>query len=333
MKIIVTVSPFVSDYSFERFLSAVGKAVKLGVHEIRINLKKLDKATLDRINSCIMLVRETYPELHISLDLPYPYCKPRIFLHGEVAPYQIKRGQKIRLTTDAMADLDGCWISIDSERLPAIGTKFFYADGQGQFAVEKSIGTNIKVIRAENDFEICNNKALVWIQNGAISRNSSPLIEINRMIAEYDITSVFVSFISHPSDLILCAKELKIAIENIIPKIETMQAITNIDSIAKMPCKRIMLARGDLGLNVPINQFAKSCDCVCSAIQKQNKGLIVATDVLSSMIMKPFPTRADIIDLDKIIRGYMADTILINMGLVLSPYFSDAVHIIRSFFD
>ncbi len=83
---------------------------------------------------------------------------------------------------------------------------------------------------------------------------------------------------------------------NIIAKIETRQAVENIDAIID-EADGIMIARGDLGAEVPFEEVPRIQDDIVVRCRQKGKPVIVATHMLESMIQYPMPTRAEVTDI------------------------------------
>lgn len=82
----------------------------------------------------------------------------------------------------------------------------------------------------------------------------------------------------------------------IITKVETRQAVANIDAIIASS-DGIMVARGDLGAEMDFEKIPAIQDMIVAKCRKANKPVIVATHMLESMIKNPMPTRAEVTDI------------------------------------
>lgn len=113
-----------------------------------------------------------------------------------------------------------------------------------------------------------------------------------------DIDFIAVSFVRTGKDI----SELRTFLEkhkskaHIIAKIETQQAVTNIDDIIHYS-DGIMVARGDLGSEVPFEDVPRIQDSIVVKCRVAAKPVIVATHMLESMIQNPTPTRAEVTDI------------------------------------
>lgn len=82
----------------------------------------------------------------------------------------------------------------------------------------------------------------------------------------------------------------------IISKIENAEGIENLEAIVKVS-DGVMVARGDLGIEVPIEKVPKYQKKIVDLCRQSGKFVIVATHMLESMIEHPFPTRAEVSDI------------------------------------
>jgi pyruvate kinase len=109
---------------------------------------------------------------------------------------------------------------------------------------------------------------------------------------------VALSFVRHGDDVRLLRSRLVDAGQGdlpIISKIEKPQAVNNIDDILN-ESDAIMVARGDLGVEIPIATVPGVQKRLIKAAQKKGKMVITATQMLESMTDHPFPTRAEVTD-------------------------------------
>ncbi|MDD5606449.1 MAG: pyruvate kinase [Candidatus Pacebacteria bacterium] len=254
-----------------------------------------------------------------------------VFWHNQ----RIKRVQKIanilKTNVGILIDLQGPEIRIDTKNKQIIsvkkgdeiiiGSSFSFEKTQiailnkAVFDVLKK-GDNLliddgfiemKIIKKEKELIIAK-----VIQGGKIKNkkglnipgkkiNLSSLIEqdIKRldMIAKSKVDFIALSFARSKKDIDILKKEIEKRKINaqIVAKIECQEALDNIDELISVS-DAIMIARGDLGIEVPIEQLAFWQKNIIKKCRLNRKPVIVATQMLHSMINNPRPTRAEAID-------------------------------------
>jgi pyruvate kinase len=116
--------------------------------------------------------------------------------------------------------------------------------------------------------------------------------------AAHDVDLLAVSFVSTADDLVP-VKERLAALGSSIPliaKIERQQAAENIESIVDASTAGIMVARGDLGIEVPLAEVPVLQKRLIRAAGKRSKASVTATQMLASMVTARRPTRAEVTD-------------------------------------
>jgi len=155
------------------------------------------------------------------------------------------------------------------------------------------------VIKAKNDCIISNRKGVNLpgkdIDFPSLIENDLEQLDIN---STNKIDFVGLSFVRSANDIKILRKEMnkrKIS-AFIVAKIESQQALNKLDEIIKT-ADVIMVARGDLGVEVPIEQLAHWQLEIITKCRLANKPVITATQMLESMINNPRPTRAEATDI------------------------------------
>lgn len=115
---------------------------------------------------------------------------------------------------------------------------------------------------------------------------------------EHNVDFIALSFVRSPEEV----EEVRTFIKSknnsvaLISKIETRQAVERIEEIVRVS-DGVMVARGDLGAEVPFERVPVIQDRIVALCKAQGKPVIVATHMLESMIQKPMPTRAEVTDI------------------------------------
>lgn len=137
---------------------------------------------------------------------------------------------------------------------------------------------------------------------------------------EHKVDYVALSFVRHASDI----RELRAILTKakstakIIAKIETEEAIQNIDAIIA-ETDGVMVARGDLAVEVPAQEVPILQKMIIEKCNIAGKPVIVATQMMESMIKSPVPTRAEVSDVaNSILDG--ADAIMLSEESALGEY-------------
>lgn len=122
-------------------------------------------------------------------------------------------------------------------------------------------------------------------------------VEFIRFAARNDITFIAHSFVRNKEDVIAVQKVLdeENSPAKIIAKIENREGVDNIDEIL-CHCFGIMVARGDLAIEIPAHKIPLIQKRLVRKCIEQRKPVIIATQMLQSMITSPRPTRAEVSD-------------------------------------
>ncbi len=142
---------------------------------------------------------------------------------------------------------------------------------------------------------------------------------------EEEVDFVALSFVRHPNDV----SELRRLIDQsgkstqIVAKIEKPEALDNLDAIIQVT-DGIMVARGDLGVEVDIERIAVIQKDIIRRANEADKYVITATQMLDSMIRNPSPTRAEVTDVSNaIIDG--TDAVMLSGETAAGDYPLEAV--------
>ena len=139
---------------------------------------------------------------------------------------------------------------------------------------------------------------------------------------EIGVDWIAVSFVQRPEDV----SEIKDIVEGralVMSKIEKPQALTKLDEIIALS-DGLMVARGDLGVEMPLEKVPGIQKRIVRRSRRQGKPVVVATQMLESMISSPVPTRAEVSDVAQaVFEG--ADAIMLSAESAVGKYPIEAV--------
>ena len=182
------------------------------------------------------------------------------------------------------------------------GEKIFLNDGDVELTVIKKDLYGAKV-RAESDFVVKNRKSLNLLSEEIrlpilADRDKEAMVRIDEIKPDY----IALSFVRDRRDIEVLKellKKMNLPIK-VIGKIENMRAIKYIDEIISAS-DGIMIARGDLGIEVPTRELAFWQKKIIDLCRIDSKPVIVATQMLISMVKNNRPSRAEATDVSNAI--------------------------------
>lgn len=229
-------------------------------------------------------------------DLPGP--KMRI---GKLAeePIFLEKGQSFILQTEPMVG-NQQQVSISFPDLPKVvnpGDKIFLNDGYLELAVEQ-VEAHAVFCRVEVGGELRSHKGINLPDiNLGISAFTEDDAQYLKFAAEQQLDGVSQSFVESAADIEAVRQAAKMMNYDpfIIAKIERSRALNNLKSILDA-ADSIMVARGDLGVEIPIERIAGTQKWIIDQANLVGKPVITATQMLESMIEHNRPTRAEATD-------------------------------------
>jgi len=262
--------------------------------------------------------------LSYILDTKGPEMRLGSFANGKV---QLEKGEKFTLTySDEPGDATHAPVShkvLYKEVKP--GDTILLSDGLVGLKVEEIHGKDI-ITTILNSGEMSTRKR---IAAPGVSVSLPPISEQDEKDiifgVEHDMDFVAASFIQRAEDVRAIRK--LITTHNghmeIIPKIENLEGVKNIDSIIEAS-DGIMVARGDLGVEIPAEDVPLIQKNIIEKCNKAGKPVIVATQMLESMTNNPRPTRAEASDVaNAILDG--TDAIMLSGETASGDYPVEAV--------
>lgn len=301
--------------------------IEAGMNVARFNFSHGDHAEHSvRIN----MVREAAVKVNkpvaMLLDTKGPEMRLGNFVQGKVT---IEQGQKFIITSrDVEGTKEIC--SVNHKFLPQEvqpGNKILLADGLVCLNVDAIEGDDIHTT-VQNTGVIGNRKR---VAAPGVSVNLPPLSEQDikdvLFAAEQGMDFIAASFIQRAADVLAIKKLLEEANSDIhiISKIENAEGVKNIDEIIRVS-DGIMVARGDLGVEIPTEEVPLVQKMIIEKCNKLGKPVITATQMLESMITNPRPTRAEASDVaNAILDG--TDAVMLSGETANGDYPVEAVQI------
>ena len=321
-KIVCTIGPASGSPEVMKSLITAGMDVARlnfshGTHEEQ-------KKNLDAVRAAS---KSTGQPITILQDL----CGPKIRIGLFSTPtIELAQGMKFYITTEQITG-DAKRVSTTYEDLPTDvkkGDRILLDDGKLAFLVERVEGKNI-YCRVQVGGVLSAHKGinLPGVKVSAPSLTEKDKDDM-KFAFENKVDYVALSFVRRAEDIVLLRDFMR---ENgpkgrtipIIAKIEKGEAIANIDDIVK-ESDAVMVARGDLGVELPVEEVPVLQKMIVRKCNELGKPVIVATQMLETMINNPTPTRAEASDVaNAVLDG--ADAVMLSGETSVGKYPVQAV--------
>jgi len=315
-KIVATISDKRCEVEFIRQLYIEGMNV------VRMNSAHLQEEGFLRI---INNVRAVSPHIGILMDTKGPEVRTTIAHDDKI---EIKSGEKIKIkgAPDQISTHECICVNYPYfVRDLNVGDDILFDDGEIELKVEDKDGDYL-YCRASNDGVLGSRKS---VNVPGVRINLPSLTERDKknilFAIEQDIDFIAHSFVRNKQDLIdiqTILDEHKSPIK-IISKIENQEGVDNIDEILEHTYG-VMIARGDLGIEVPQEKIPGIQRRLIRKCVKAKKPVIVATQMLHTMINNPRPTRAEVTDVANAIY-YRTDALMLSGETAYGKYPVEAV--------
>ncbi len=269
-----------------------------GMNVCRINFSH---GTHEEHEAKIKIIKEIREErkipLPILLDTKGPEFRTGTYKNGKIT---LKKGDKFTFTTDDIVG-DETRVSVTYKHICEVmqkGDKIFLNNGLMVFEVEKVVGNDVLTTVLEGG-ETSNHKSMFFPEKNLKLEFLSERDKADILFGiEQDVDFIALSFVSCKED-VLTVREFVNANGgkdiDIIAKIESRQGVNNLREIAEVS-DGIMIARGDLGVEIPYEELPNIQKNMIDTCRIIGKRCITATEMLESMIHNPRPTRAEISD-------------------------------------
>ncbi|XP_058730612.1 pyruvate kinase, cytosolic isozyme-like [Vicia villosa] len=295
-KIVCTLGPA------SRSVPMVEKLLRAGMNVARFNFShgshEYHQETLDNLRAAM---ENTGILCAVMLDTKGPEIRTGFLKDGK--PIQLKLGHEITISTDYSLKGDEKTISMSYKKLAhdvKPGSVILCADGTISFTVlscDKEQG--LVQCRCENSAVLGERKNVnlpgVVVDLPTLTEKDKEDIMVWGVPNKIDM--IALSFVRKGSDLVQVRKLLGKHAKNILlmSKVENQEGVANFDDILANS-DAFMVARGDLGMEIPIEKIFLAQKVMIYKCNIQGKPVVTATQMLESMIKSPRPTRAEATD-------------------------------------
>ncbi len=285
---------------------------------IRINFSHGDKKSwIEAVKRIRQAAAELKKEVALFADLP----GPKVRVEKVDTPISVKRGEIIKFSSNGASGTIKVSYALfhkDARK----GAIIEIGDGVARFQVKEIKGTTV-ISRALEDGIISKRKGLTLLGLTMNLKAPTPIdMELARFASKLGFDFVGISFVRSANDI----KELRKASGSmcIIAKIEQRDAVRKIDEIVRA-ADAVMVARGDLAEQVSLEHIPDVQRVIIAAAREVGKPVIVATQLLTSMINNPTPTRAEVNDIASAVREGV-DCLMLSDETIIGKYPEAAVN-------
>lgn len=291
-KIVCTLGPATDDPAVMQAL------VENGMDVARMNFSHGDHAEQKtRLALFREACKKAKQDIPVMMDTKGPEIRLGVFPAG---PVDIVRGQQYTLTA-RQVDCDEKQASVSYDKLPQRvqpGNSILIDDGLLRLEVLSVTGPDILCV-AQNDGTVSSNKSInvpdVPLELPSMTdRDRADIL----FAVQNDYDFIAASFVRKKEDVQQIASYLREQGGDsikIIAKIENREGVRNIEEILRVS-DGIMVARGDLGVEIPVEEIPVIQKDLIQRGYRAAKPVITATQMLDSMIRNPRPTRAEVTD-------------------------------------
>ena len=304
----------------------LSQLIDAGARIFRLNFSHSDASGFVEIINTIrqLEIRHGIP-ITILQDLSGPKIRIGILEEGTIT---FEKGGKAFLGPHKPNALDVPYIPFDKHEILdnlEEGDRLVLADGTLQFIVNAKAPGGF-IIEATNGGIVTSRKGLALpgksVKLPALTdKDKKDLVDGMRL----GVDAVALSYVQTPEDILEARSIIKAAGRNIpiCAKLERQNAVDRLDDILAVT-DIVMVARGDLGIECPLPQLPTMQKRIIAACNKANKPVIVATQMLLSMVNNPVPTRAETTDVaNAVLDG--ADCVMLSEETAMGNYPVEAV--------
>jgi pyruvate kinase len=289
--------------------NSLNESTLLALYDAGLSVARLNgsHADLDWHRGAIRLIHETLPDVPILLDIPgrkirtiQLTCEPE-FSVGDI----------LILTTDP--NHDGTKkVPVNYPNLHAdlsVGNTVMADDGTLRFTVVRIEGPDIHC-RAETAGQLKSRKGInvpfVSLNTPQVTARDKEMIDF---AVDNEVDFIGLSFVESAGHILAFRELIRGRGPRIVAKVENQGGINNVHEIVEA-ADAIMIDRGDLSVETTLYDVAIKQKQIIEASRRHGKPVIVATEMLHTMIQNSFPTKAEVTDISNAVLDGCAATML-----------------------
>ena len=319
-KIIATIGPASTDKSI------LEKLIRAGVDVCRINSSHGNNEITKQI---IRNVRELNEDLHTHVAILFDLQGPKLRIGDLEKEFELKDGDSLLLTTkECIGTPEKVFIKYPQfAKDVSVGESVLINDGNIELRVSNKISDEEVETVVLHGGMLSSRKGvnLPHTQISLPSLTEKDLLDLD-FILQQDVEWIGLSFVRRAQDVIELKNILRSRNSNarVVAKIEKPEAVLNIDRIIA-ESDAVMVARGDLGVEMPMEQIPVIQKTIVFKCNAASKPVIIATQMMESMINNFRPTRAEANDVGNAVFDG-SDALMLSAETSVGKYPVQTVH-------
>jgi pyruvate kinase len=291
-----------------------------GVNLVRINASH---GTPELRSEWIQRVQRVRSERHAAIGILVDLHGPRIRVGRLAEPIQLEVGQSVTFVPEGSAgpgEIPTTYPELAQDVKP--GSRILLDDGLLAVDVVRVVGDRVEgTVRYGGELKPNKGMNLPGAEVSAPAVTEADEAEVRRVV-ELGVEFIGISFVRRAADVESVRRIVPKTIR-LVAKIEKDTALANLDEIIEA-ADAIMVARGDLGVELPFEQVPLVQKRMIQRANRYGKPVITATQMLESMVSLPRPTRAEASDVaNAILDG--TDAVMLSAETAIGRYPREAV--------
>lgn len=325
------------NYDYTKIVATIGptsdtpeileQLIAAGLNVARLNTKhgtpEWHAERIDRIHAA---AKATGQPISILLDLQGPEIRIDV---PDKQPFTVEKDGQLEIVSEFTDNPHQFKVPAQVIAALNMGDHVLIEDGVGEFEIVEKLSDKL-IVKAMSKITVKDRKTM---NTPGVVIDMPSLIDADLekldMINEHSVDFVALSFVRDKKDLDVLKQELKKRKVSpfIIAKIENQAAIDNIDEIIDNS-DGIMIARGDLAVEIPMEELAYRQKNIIKLCRSAGIPVITATQMLKSMVDSPRPTRAEVTDVaNAVFDG--TDAIMLSEETAMGNYPVESVATMR----